>query len=389
MLDDEGAKKLKAILTTVQYFKFMLPQLFDWSPEEKDGEIVMIPGYDWLKASKWAGCVANAIGEPWVELGLPDTFEELWRLKEDGQIELDGNEHIQFAFRTNPNWKHYRSINTKITVYEAPTMASTFLERIQVKPPWNSIEGINAKLYLSENTRNAIDYEDSKLANKILSTLCLPDDVSDIVYIPLEYDFAAVSRQYLIFMQRECGRKRFESEREKVRKRHERESTLLFPLVNFRWNEQINDAEFENLILDLLKREPGVHRARLVSVANERDGGKDILCEWFTAPLAVESVSEQVPPTVFRRVIVQCKAYSKSVGKSEVRDIRDTIDHHQATGYFLAVSSQITTTLTDHLDSLRRRGNIWVDWWTRSELEERLSKHRDIAQKYQNVVQFD
>jgi hypothetical protein len=389
ILNDEGVEQLKRILAVTQYFKLLLPHLFDWSPEERDGEMVTVPGYDWNKASRWAGYIANTIGEPWVEFDWPDTFEELLELSDSGKVEIDGNEGIQFVFRANPDWKHYRSINTGITVYEARAAASVLLERIQANPPWDCVEGIDSKLFLSERSRTAIAYDNLDFATKILSTLCLPDDKPNIVFVPLEQDFVAISRQHLVFMRRECGRRQFENEREKIRKRHEKESSLLFPLVNFHWNEQIGDAEFERLVLDLLKREPGVHRARLVSVANERDGGKDILCEWFTTPTTTDDVSDEAPPTVFRRVIVQCKAYSKSVGKSDVRDIRDTVDHHEATGYFLAVSSQITTTLTDHLDTLRRRGDIWVDWWTRSELEERLSRHQDIARKYPNVVQFD
>jgi len=388
ILGNEGTEKFKEILIAVNYFTLLLPKLFDWSLQEKDGEMVAIPGYNWLKASDWAESVANSIGEPWVHLDWPDTFEELLELEKNGLIETNENEQVQFVFRTNPNWKHYRSINTRITVYEAPSAASALNKRIQTESPWNYIEGIDSKLFLSQNTRNSIGYVDYKLAHKILATLCLPEAEPDIVYIPLEQDFVAASHKHLVFMQRECGRKQFENEREKIRKRHEKESSLLFPVVNFQWNEKINDAEFENLILDLLKREAGVQRARLVSVANERDGGKDILCEWITIPTTGDSISEEVPPSIFRRVIVQCKAYNKSVGKSHVRDIRDTVEHHEATGYFLAVSSQITTTLTDHLDLLRRRGNIWVDWWTRSELEERLSRHQDIAHKYSSIVQI-
>jgi len=389
LLSDEGIEHLKNILAFGLYFKLILPQFFDWSLQEKDGEIIALPGYDWVKASKWAGCVAEAIGEPWIQLDWPDTFEDLLELEEHEQIELGGNDKIQFAFRTNPDWKHYRSIHTGITVCEAPTAASVLVGRIQNELPWDCIEGIDAKLLLSENTRNTIAYEDCKVAIKILTTLSLEDDEPEIVCIPLEHDFVAVSTQHLVFMRRESGRKQFENEREKIRKRHEKESKLLFPLINFHWNKQINDAEFESLILDLLKREPGVQRARLISVANERDGGKDILCEWFTAPTMTDEISENIPPAVLRRVVVQCKAYSKAVGKSDVRDIRDTVEHHEATGYFLAVSSQITTTLTDHLDFLRRRGKIWVDWWTRSELEEKLSIHQDIACKYPNMLSFD
>jgi hypothetical protein len=56
-------------------------------------------------------------------------------------------------------------------------------------------------------------------------------------------------------------------------------------------------------------------------------------------------------------------------------------------GYcFLIVSSQLTTTLTDHLEKLRSEGKFWVDWWTRSEIEDRLKESLDILAKYPNIV---
>lgn len=62
------------------------------------------------------------------------------------------------------------------------------------------------------------------------------------------------------------------------------------------------------------------------------------------------------------------------MNKDAVKDIRDTMDDHHATGYFLAVASHITSDLTDHLDPLRTRGEYWADWWNGTEIEERLNK---------------
>ncbi|MBN2230274.1 MAG: hypothetical protein JW779_11860, partial [Candidatus Thorarchaeota archaeon] len=110
ILNDEGVEHFKRILSITQYFKLLLPHLFDWSPEERNGEMVTVPGYDWVKASRWAGYIANTIGEPWIDFDWPDTFEELLELVESGKLEIDGNEGVQFVFRENPDWKHYRSI---------------------------------------------------------------------------------------------------------------------------------------------------------------------------------------------------------------------------------------------------------------------------------------
>jgi hypothetical protein len=183
-LDEAGINALRSILDTVLYFKTLLPHLFDWSVEEREGQPIAIPTYDWLKATNWAGCVANALDEPWVDLDWPENFTELMTLVENGEIELEANEQIQFAFRTNPNWKHYRSVNTGISVYEASTIAAVLTERIQARPPWDLLEGVDAKLYLSGKTHNAILNEYYKLVSKALPILTSVK-TSDVVCIPL------------------------------------------------------------------------------------------------------------------------------------------------------------------------------------------------------------
>lgn len=72
--------------------------------------------------------------------------------------------------------------------------------------------------------------------------------------------------------------------------------------------------------------------------------------------------------------------------KDGIKDIRDTMDDHHAKGYFLAVASHITSDLTDHLDRLRTRGEYWADWWNRTEIEDRLNKHSEIAERYTDLV---
>ena len=74
------------------------------------------------------------------------------------------------------------------------------------------------------------------------------------------------------------------------------------------------------------------------------------------------------------------------MNKEAVKDIRDTLDDHQATGYFLAVASHLTSDLTDHLDRLRTAGVYWTDWWNRTEIEERLNARPEITARYRDLV---
>jgi hypothetical protein len=155
------------------------------------------------------------------------------------------------------------------------------------------------------------------------------------------------------------------------------------------WNGEIDGGEFELFIRELLQREPGVRWIRQVSASNEPDGRRDLICEWITPPLPGQQLMPEQNPYFVRRVIVQCKARKKSVGKSEISDIRDTIDHHEAHGFFVAVSTNITRELTEYFEKLRYGGRYWIDWWTRSEIEERLLLNLDIVERFPNVVRVE
>ncbi|MHB8712510.1 MAG: restriction endonuclease [Trichloromonadaceae bacterium] len=381
-LDDRGIKNIGLLLRTIRQFELIMPHLFDWTIQEIDGKPVANPDYGWTETVDWARAVASAIRESWDEQECPEDIQEQTLPEYLGALP----QKIQFNWRRNPDWKYHRSVASGITVYEIPGFASAIFDRVSSESPWQVLDGVHCKLCITDETCNVIPIADFDLAQRILRQLNDGCNTTPLACIPLEHDLIVASRKHIVFLRRETGRKRFATERESIRKRHQRESSVLFPILNFEWQPQIDDQQFEEMILDLLKREPGVQRARLVSGSTEPDGGRDILCEWHTPPSVGDQMTKGVPPSALRKVIVQCKAYNKAVNKSNVQDIRDTVEHNDADGYFLVVSSHLTTPLTDQLDRLRQRGTIWVDWWTRSELEERLAKHQDIAKKYKRVV---
>lgn len=84
--------------------------------------------------------------------------------------------------------------------------------------------------------------------------------------------------------------------------------------------------------------------------------------------------------------IVQCKAYKDGVSKSDVLDIRDTVEDYNYNGFFLITSSYTKRGLTEHLDRLRNK--IWIEWWTRAELEERIVKHQDLLHSYPTIFKI-
>jgi hypothetical protein len=86
-----------------------------------------------------------------------------------------------------------------------------------------------------------------------------------------------------------------------------------------------------------------------------------------------------------RRFIIQCKARGKNIGPKDVPDILDSLYHYHADGYLLAASRQVTSSLVDRLDDMRRRRDFDTDWWTRKEIEDRLKRNPDISSNYPDL----
>jgi len=373
-LDPSELGSIELLLSTVRQFERNMPECFDWTVEDVGGRLVAESAYGWKDLEDWARQVAMIVSE--------------FRGTED-LIELDypAADMLQFNWRRNPNWKYYRNINSGVSLYEMPGFASAIISRLQESSPWQVLEGLGCKLYLSDLTCNVVPDKDFRSVMEILTKLCDGGKDTEIACVPLEKQVVFATHTHILFLRSDAGRKRFEIEREEVRKRHQEEARVLFPLATFKWRDRIDDAEFESLVLALLNRERGVVRARLVSASNDPDGGRDILCEWLTPPAPGSAMTDGVSPSKIRNVIVQCKAYNKAVNKSDVTDIRDTVEHYGADGYFLVVASRLTSPLTTHLDRMRQEGKLWVDWWTRNEIEERLRLNRGIAAKFQGVVE--
>lgn len=220
-------------------------------------------------------------------------------------------------------------------------------------------------------------------AARVLNALGEEHSPRSLQSICLENRVLFLGTRHTVAVFCKSGRPAFELERDRVRLRFEAEAELLFPTLGFTWADKIPDDQFESLICDLLAREPSVSRA---GVTRERDAGRDLIVDWIVPSLGSDwRAYEKQAPMVPLTVVAQCKACASTVGKGKVSDIRDTIEFHDAAGYFLAVSSQISRPLINHLEQLKRKLSF-VEWWTRLEIEERLRRHPDITARYPSIV---
>jgi len=152
------------------------------------------------------------------------------------------------------------------------------------------------------------------------------------------------------------------------------------------WGEQIDPGRFEELAYALLQEEPGVEWLRATGTVRDRDQGRDLIARWIL-PRDRQRLNEKEAEAPFapRDVIVQVKTRQRTVGKADVRDVRDTLERHGVSGFFLIAFPNISNDLLNYLGTLRSQG-YWTDWWTRQQLEDRLRRNPHIAQLFSDLV---
>jgi hypothetical protein len=206
-----------------------------------------------------------------------------------------------------------------------------------------------------------------------------------LLLLPTESHLICLTTSGIIALDSEGGANEFLREESKLRLRHQKEASLLHSSLQFQWNQHISDNRFEALSLDLLKREPGVRRAKQIGSSRAPDGGRDIIVDWMLPPSDWEKSTEH-QAFILKRVVVQCKAHRDSINWRKIGDAVGTADFHDAAGYLLIAFPDVTPQLIDYLEKVPRKRNIWADWWTPTDIEERLRQNLDIAYRYQDLI---
>ncbi|PJJ83305.1 restriction endonuclease [Mucilaginibacter auburnensis] len=242
------------------------------------------------------------------------------RLNRAKKVAGDDPMLTNYMERTLPTWFYYRNFKTKVTLIDSPEIMPFF--HALSRSSSQIIKGISGDLivvdqfqhYLSNSVRKKLYEYFKQLEEK------LPD------LVILENKIVAVGERVILTVDTKCGVSRFKKEREKVRERHQTEFDVLFKPHALKWADKIQDDVFEDLIKELLEREPNVNRVRKLAHTRERDKGADLVAEWVVSK---DSLSPDEDPYMTINVIVQCKAYKNGVGKSDVQDIRDTVEHRE------------------------------------------------------------
>ncbi|MBS8230291.1 restriction endonuclease [Marinobacter salarius] len=296
------------------------------------------------------------------------------------------SDSILYNKRVNPSWYYFRSKKEKVSVVFAPKTAFMLRKLVTEKSDVNCYKSENYSFHKTHKTLNA--YTDSD-KSKILAIFESLGEVSDsILYIPIENRLIAIAEKNFIFYECECGSKVYSKGKEIVIKRRKEEQNFLFDGSVYAWADNIDGTRFEELTRELLVRRSGVVKVRNTSITNEPDANADLICIWDSPALSDMPQDNNRSPVQRRKIVVQCKAWSKNVGKNDIPSIRDTLDRFEAEGMLVVSSRSIARSLFDHMESLRRRG-IWADYWDRAEIESMLDDNPDLVSKYNDIVSYD
>lgn len=309
------------------------------------------------------------------ESNLMASTDEEWVEKISDILELD-EECTNYSARTNNSFKWVYAPNNGVIHFCFDDKLS-FYEKIKEKYSCKSIPGVECLVLKIEGLNDelvAVEYNAISLSE--IAAKCSTDD-SEKLYIPIDNYLIILGERTITGICCDCSTRALADEIRLIKQRQAIENEFLFEERGFKWNEKINDDEFEKMVMELLYYEPYFSGVRKVGATREGDGNRDLqaMVSWINK----EKVRTE-------KVIIQCKAYQKSVGKSDVKDIRDTIENCNAKGFMVITSSRITVQLQDHLEKLKEQKGYFIDWWNREDIEIRLRRHPEVLERYPNIV---
>lgn len=289
--------------------------------------------------------------------------------------------------RVWPEWEYLRSPRSGVTVVSAPRLASMLAvaDANESRQVQQMEEG---RFVRAGEISSLVPPAASRRARTVLRQLSDLDEGEEPHFFPLEDRLVASGRFHLLALPADCGQDAFRAGWEQAQHRVRKELAFFGAEQEFEWAEQIAPDRFEELVGELLERAGHVAWIRQVGATSERDRGRDFVAEWVTVTEA-EELPEETSPQLRVPVIVQCKAAARPVNATDVPAIVDTVEEHQAQGYFLAVADRLSAPLVDRLMALRQRERFQVvDWWGRREIEQQLRHAADVLPRYHDVVRF-
>lgn len=289
--------------------------------------------------------------------------------------------------KVNPDWLYFRSTEAGLSIYKCPKIIRAIkVAHYQRLNQTKTLNGPTATLFDDGNIKNVVSRENIRLANTLILEL---DNTNDVLILPQDNFTSFIGIENIVTIQNDGTLSNYFQQAEKIFERQKNEIQFLGTSREIIWNikDRNDSAIFEDLVQELLYREPNIKSAHKLGPAFQPDGGRDILVE-YTEPSDI--IIEGATPKL-KKMIVQCKTNLKhskkqSIGLSAVHYVPHLITIHKPDAYRLIVNTQVTVNVTDYLQALKDEGKVTVDYWQCFQLDERLRANPDILNRYSSIV---
>lgn len=312
--------------------------------------------------------------------------EPRWMPAVKRNLRLPDWRDYEFRIRKAPDWKVFTSTRRGVSVVELGRRKMDVLRDAFSSYRPRTVEAADHLAFRTDALVNAVPNATMRRASLLLAAV--EGETRDRVTIPLESHVVVLGRKAFIALRQPCGAGVFEQSRTVVEAERAARDDVFLRTETYSWRTPLDPGRFEELVGELLAREPGMHFIRQIGATNEPDDGRDFMAEWTVPPsgAVTQGVTDGLPLMQRRHVLVQVKIRARGVSKQDMPDIRDTLEHHRCSGLMLVAYPNITAQFANRLLAMRRAGSFWIEWWQRGQIEQRLRQHPDIARRYSDLV---
>jgi hypothetical protein len=300
--------------------------------------------------------------------------------------------------RRNPHWSYYVNQDNTVSIarFEAEFRRALRHALMFWRP--DAAECMGRYAVVANGLSNSVPVSVAERAVELISRIegrarakwrgpAATPETEDILMVPLENHCIFIGKRALVSIAAPCGKREFNGLRQRWAKQTSNLAAIFKADVEWSWQSPVDPSRLEQLVEALLTQEPGLQWCKPTGPSFDRDQGRDLVVSWFTPPGLNQTLTEaqSETPAIPRRVIVQVKARKNSVGKSDVKDVRDMLERHSAEGILLVADPIWSNDLYNYFETLAAKG-CWIGLWARSDLEDRLRKHPYVANRFSDLV---
>ena len=355
-LQDKSAfnRAFKSLSAWTSFAFHLLDAVFDWEKAANDQN-----GTVWLDEERL---------EDWVQPVLKS---------------LHNPKQYTGSKRIAPSWTYFSALPSGVSIVRFSRQDMRTLKFVLGTYRAKEVAGDRALAVFANGIANGVPFKSIKLAKRLMKR-CGDAEEKPLI-LPIDSHCIFLGAETLIAIRENCGQKVYEEERRLFLERRAHEDNVFFADSQIDWLLPLDAGCFEDLCVDILSREPGVVRAKPVGGVNEPDGGRDIVVDWIVAS---HQPGAHQPKPQRKRILVQVKTRRRSVGKGDVKDVRDMLELHEAQGYLLIAHPRVSGPLVRYLEHLQDGQGFLVDWWEMRDVESRLRSNPDIARRHRNLVRL-